>query len=257
MKKVILKIILGVCVLAVVVFAVLIVRELYIDSQSRSFYDEFANVETRPREQEDSTAVSTSPGTTPDEPEEWMPYVDFDALRELYPEIVGWILLDDTPINYPIMQAADNDFFLRRLPDGSSHRVGSIFLDYRNESGFSDKSILIYGHHTRTGEMFGALTGYRNQEFYDANPVIDIFTPEGDFELILFAGHVAHSVHDHPPLEFETDEDFLDYIDLIKNKSVFTSNFEVTASDRIINLVTCTYDFNDARLIIVGVIREV
>ena len=264
MKKVVLKVMLGVCVLSVVTFSVLIIRELYIDSQSRSFYDDVANIETRPREPAVAGNAQNganqnpdgTPGDEPAEPEEWLPYVDFDALMELFPEVVGWIKLDDTPIDYPIVQFSDNDFFLTRLPDGTAHRNGSIFLDYRNKDDFSDKSILIYGHETRAGDMFGTLKHYRSQEFYDSNPVIDIYTPEKDYKLILFAGHLAHSIRDHPPLEFESDDDFLYYIRQIRNKSVFNSNVEVTAEDKIVSLVTCAYDFNEARLIVAGILIE-
>jgi len=264
MNKIILKIILAICILAVVTFAVLLVRELYIDSQSRSFYDDlFLTIETHPHQQGASNP-DHSTGNNPDNPGdpdnpgnpgEQIPYVNFNALREMFPGIVGWINLKYTPINYPIMQHTDNDYYLTRLPDGSNHRSGSIFLDYRNKPDFSDKSILIYGHHTRTGDMFGILKQYRDQEFYDENPTMDIYTPEEEFTLILFAAHLAHSVRDHPPLEFKSDDDFLDYIEKIKNKSVFNSNVEVTAEDRIVSLVTCTYDFNDARLIVVGIIK--
>ena len=264
MKRTILKIILAVCILAVVIFAALLVRELYIDSQSRSFYDDlFLTIETHPREQ--GTSNPDIPGSNgpdapgnsdiPGNPDNRIPYVNFNALKEMFPGIVGWINLRYTPINYPIMQHTDNEYYLTRLPDGSNHRSGSIFLDYRNNPDLSDKSILIYGHHTRAGDMFGVLKHYREQEFYDDNPTMDIYTPEEEFTLILFAAHLAHSVRDHPPLEFESDEEFLSYIELIKSKSVFNSNVEVTAEDRIVSLVTCTYDFNDARLIVAGVIR--
>ena len=262
MKKIILKVILGICVLAVATFAALIIRELIIDRQSRSFYDNLiSDIETRPHDNEiNSTPPGSSGSSTTDpdsseNPVEWQPFVDFSALNEKFPGIIGWILLDETPVDYPVMQYSDNDYFMTRLPDGTNHRNGSIFLDYRNEPDFSDKSILVYGHHTRAGDMFGTLSHYRSQEFYNANPVIYLFTPERDYELILFAGHLAHSVRDHPPLDFESDDDFLYYIQQLKNKSVFNSDVEVTAEDRIVSLVTCAYDFNEARLIVVGILR--
>jgi len=253
MKKIILFSILAVCIIAAGVFTTLIVRELIIDRQSQSFYEDIAaEVERRP----EPVITDNTQSEQPDDTASWKPYVDFNALNDEFPGIVGWIKLEDTPIDYPVMQYADNDYFLTRLPDGTLHRNGSIFLDYRNNNDFSDKSILIYGHETRAGDMFGALKNYRNQEFYEANQIINLYTPEKDFEIILFAGHVAHSIRDHPPMEFESDDDFLNYIEHLKSISVFKSNTEVSASDRIVSLVTCTYDFNDARLIIVGKIVE-
>jgi len=255
MQKIILRIILGVCIAAAAVFATLLIRELYIDWQSRSFYDDLAaNVEIRQSEPV-QTVEEDAPPEQNDEPELWVPYVDFDELNEVFPGIAGWIRLDGTQIDYPVMQYTDNDFFLTHLPDGTAHRSGSIFLDYRNERGFSDKSILIYGHETRAGDMFGVLKNYREQEFFEANPMMHLHTPEKDYMLVLFAGHVAHSVRDHPPLEF-TEDEFLEYIGHIKSKSVFSSNVEVSADDRIVSLVTCTYDFSNARLIVVGKLVE-
>jgi len=254
MKKVILRVILGICIAAVVTFAVLLVRELYIDWQSRSFYDNLVvGIETRP---DDFVSAGTSSSEPQDSDEQWVPYVEFDALSSRFPGIVGWLRLEGSPIDYPIMQSIDNHYFLVRLPDGTAHRNGSIFLDYRNKSDFSNKSILIFGHETRAGDMFGTLKSYRNQEFFDENPVMYLHTPDKDYMLVLFAGHVAHSVRDHPPLDFVDDEDFLDYIRHLKSISVFESDVEVSADDRIVSLVTCTYDFSNARLIVVGKLVE-
>jgi sortase B len=272
-KKRVLFIILGICVLTAAVFAVALIRELYIDRQSRSFYSSLtAQVERRhdtPASQHPEThgiqsgqpddidgiqseQTSSTQSEQPGDTNFWVPYVDFEALNDVFPGVVGWIKLEGTQIDYPVMQYTDNNYFLSHLPDGTEHRSGSIFLDYRNSSDFSDKSILIYGHETRDRDMFGALKNYRNQEFFDANPVIYLYTPERDYTIVLFAGHVAHSIHDHPPLDFNNDEDFLQYVERLKSISVFNSNIEVTTADRIISLVTCTYDFTDARLIIVG-----
>ena len=251
--------ILTICILAVAIFATLLIRELIIDRQSRSFFDDLASeVERRPGNDGADGAHSGQTGTEGEQPGSitWEPYVDFAALNNSFPGVVGWIKLDNTPIDYPVMQYSNNDYFLTHLPDGTEHRNGSIFLDYRNKSDFSDKSILIYGHHTRTGDMFGVLREYRNRDFYGQNPVMYLHTPETDYMIVIFAGHVADSVLDHPPMHFGSDAEFLTYVNHLKSISVFRSDVEVTASDRIVSLVTCTYDFNDARLIIVGILLE-
>jgi len=248
MKSVVLKVILGVCVLAVGVFSFLVVRELLIERESRQFYEGLTGgVDRRPYD-------GAGYGDGEDAP--WAPYVDFDALSLVYPGIVGWIRLPGTLLDYPVMHYSDNDFFLTHLPDGTQHRNGSIFLDYRNSSDFSDKSILIFGHETREQDMFGSLKNYRNQEFYDANPEMYLHTPDRDYRLVLFAGHLAHSQRDHPPLSFEDDEEFLSYIEHLKSISIFSSDVEVSAGDSIVSLCTCAYDFDEARLVIVGVLVE-
>jgi len=250
MKKIILLIFLVICIAAMGVFGYLIFNELSIDSQSRSFYSNMtARIERRPNSHRGTNTNDT------DKINEWVPYVDFETVNETYPGTVGWIILGDTPINYPVMQYTDNDHFLNHLPDGTPHRNGSIFLDYRNSPDFSDKSILIYGHETRAGDMFGALKNYRHQEFLIENPVIDLHTPKRDYVIEVFAGHIAHSFRDHPPFHFADDDEFMKYIENLYKVSIFESGIEVTANDRIVSLVTCAYDFNEARLIIVGILK--
>jgi len=259
-QKIVLRIILTVCILAVVFFAAALIRELYIDAQSRSFYSGLiGEVEVRPQEPGNSGSFAADPGQSDDTlPQEtvWVPYVDFEALGIVFPGIVGWMKLENSDLHYPVMQHSDNEYFLTRLPDGTQHRNGSIFLDYRNSSDFSDKSILIYGHETRRGDMFGMLKNYRDQEFYEANPVMYLYTPEKDYTIVLFAAYLAHSHRDHPPLQFQSDEDFLTYIEALRSISVFTSDVEINADDRIISLCTCAYDFDDARFIVIGVLKE-
>jgi len=264
MSKVVLRVVLAVCILAVVAFAAMLVRELLIDRQSQSFYSELtAGIEVRLQENEPgSQGGGSSQGSGNEEPQnphpgdEWVPYVDFGALNAKYPGTVGWIRLDGTFLDYPVMQSTDNVYFLTHLPDGTEHRSGSIFLDYRNSSDFSDKSILIYGHESRTQEMFAILKSYREQVFYEANPVIYLHTPQNDYRIVLFAGYLADSQREQPPLFFDDDESFLEYIRHLKSMSFFRSGIEVKAGDRIVSLVTCAYDFNDARLVIVGVLTE-
>ena len=98
-------------------------------------------------------------------------YVDFAALEGVNSDIVAWLYGADTGLNYPIVQAEDNDYYLYRLLDGTWNKNGTIFMDYVNRSDFSDQNTLVYGHHMKSGAMFGALVQYKKQEFYDAHPV--------------------------------------------------------------------------------------
>jgi len=260
-KQIILRVILAVSIIAAVIFATALVRELYIDRQSRSYYlGMLAGIETRPCEpgyQETEEPVETGQPQQSDDPvNQWIPYVDFNTLNDTYPGIVAWIKLEGSMIDYPVMQYTDNVYFLSHLPDGTQHRNGSIFLDYRNNSDFSDRSILIYGHELRTQDMFAALKNYRDQEFFDANPILYLYTPQQDYTIVLFAGHLAHSGRDHPPLIFPDDEMFLSYIEELKKVSLFNSDVTVTADDTIVSLCTCAYDFDEARLVLTGILVE-
>ena len=254
----ILRIVLIVCVASILVFAGLIARELYTDWQSRSFYSNLS----RDTETRYAVLVMDSTGEDDEEAEvqatsDWQPYVDFRALSYELPGLIGWIKLEGTQLDYPVMQTSDNDYFLTHLPDGEPHRSGSIFLDYRNAYDFSDKSILIYGHESRVDDMFGTLKHYRKQEFYDENPYMYLYTPTQDYMIVPFAVYLAHPILDHPPLYFEDDEVFLDYIESLKEVNLINTNIGVAGEDKIVSLVTCAYDFNNARLIVVGLLIEV
>lgn len=98
-------------------------------------------------------------------------YVDFAALEGVNSDIVAWLYGADTGLNYPIVQAEDNDYYLYRLLDGTWNKNGTIFMDYVNRSDFSDQNTLVYGHHMKSGAMFGALVQYKKQEFYDRPPL--------------------------------------------------------------------------------------
>jgi len=265
-----LYILLGICLAAVLVFGGWLGYELFTDWQSSSYYSALAaDVETRPRSPGDRPPRPVAPPsgggyeneTNGDEYPEyvedpWVPYVDFEVLSERFPGIVGWIRLDGTQLDYPIVQGTDNNFYLGHLPDRTRHRSGSIFMDFRNEPDFSDRNTLIYGHMSRTDDMFGALKHYRTQAFFDQNPVMYIHTPETDFQLVIFAGYIVDSGVESPTIRFRDDESFEEYIASIRRRSEFRSDVEVTAQDRIVSLCTCQYDFDNARLVIVGKLVE-
>lgn len=277
MKVRILYILLGVFIAAVVVSAIGLGYELFTNKKAQSYYTSLTeNIVPRPRtpvEYKQPTAIPSQtlppdvedisgdentepPGPTEPVQPQWVPYVDFYALEESLPGISAWIKLENTALDYPIMQGADNNYYLSYLPDGTKHRNGSVFLDYRNAADFSDKNTLIYGHESRTGDMFGILKSYRKQSFYEENPVIHIYTPEKDFTLVLVAGYLVDSGIESPPIVFNSETDFLEHVETVKKRSFFNSSVEVNEDDRLVSLCTCAYDYVNARLVIVGKLVE-
>ena len=93
---------------------------------------------------------------------------DFTKLVELNDQSVGWITIDGTAIDYPVVQGDDNSYYLTHDFNNSSSIQGSIFMDYRNQPDFSDWNNIVYGHNMDNGSMFGALVKYRKQAFYEA-----------------------------------------------------------------------------------------
>ncbi|WP_300563543.1 class B sortase [uncultured Acetatifactor sp.] len=189
------------------------------------------------------------------EPDISWPAVDFDALSEINPDIVAWIYIEDTKINYPVVQGRDNQYYLKRLFDGKWNSAGCIFLDIRNEPDFSDRHSIIYGHHMKNGTMFSGLTEYKKQEFYEGHPTILLMTPEQNIRVEIFAGYVA-SVGDNAwEIAMGSDVEFENWLEEAKVRSCFKSEVAPAVTDRIVTLSTCSYEFDNARFVLLGVIR--
>jgi len=178
--------------------------------------------------------------------------VDFDKLKEMNADTIGWIRFYPEPsiINYPVVQAADNDYYLDHLFDGTSNRSGSIFMDFRNAAGLTDRNTFIYGHNMRNGSMFAALTNYGSQSYYEEYPELTLVTPSGTWSLQAFSGYVTPGNSDCYQLEFRDDAEFEAYLERVRLLSDFTADVAVTAQDRIVTLSTCTYDYEDARYVL-------
>lgn len=178
--------------------------------------------------------------------------VDFAALARVNPDVVAWIKARDSVIDYPVVQGKDNSYYLKHLFTGKANGMGSPFVDYRTPGDFSGAITLVYGHYMKNGSMFASLTKYKKQAYYDAHPSMELYTPEGDYAIEWFAGMIANGSDEFLRRDFEDDGDYLAYIDTLKDASTFRSNVTVRADDRIVALVTCSYEYSNARYAIFG-----
>ena len=172
--------------------------------------------------------------------------VDFDRLTSKYPDVVGYIYGAYTGINYPIVQSSSNDYYIDHDLDGNVNNNGSIFMEYLNSSDFSDHNTLVYGHNMKSGLMFAHLTNYKNQSYYNAHPYFYIYTPTQDYKLNLYAGFVCE--HDDEVYALSLTQSQLEGL---AERSTFKSNIGVPTG-RIMTLSTCSYEFDDARYVVVG-----
>lgn len=189
------------------------------------------------------------------EPEDNWPVVDFSALAETNSDIVAWIYIEGTEINYPIVQGTDNQYYLKHLFNNKWNSSGCIFLDSRNKSDFSNRHSIIYGHHMKNGTMFSGLTDYKEQEFYNAHPDILLMTSKQNIRVELFAGYVADVKDDAWKINFGSDTEFNEWLSEAKERSCFESKIAPVVTDRIVTFSTCSYEFKNARFVLLGVIR--
>lgn len=182
--------------------------------------------------------------------------VDFKVLKEQNEDIIAWLYSEGTAINYPVVQANDNDYYLRRLIDGTYNQAGTIFMDYKNNSNFDDYKTILYGHNMKNGTMFGTLTNYKNQEYYNEHKEMYLFTENKNFKVELVAGYITSSESDIYTLNATRNTNS----ELLQNsisKSTFKSEAEVKTQEKILVLSTCDYDFKNARYVLLGVLREI
>lgn len=172
--------------------------------------------------------------------------VNFDELLGINPNIVGWIQVNGTKINYPFVQTSDNDFYLHHSLDNSGNEAGWLFLDYRNNKDLNNKNTIIYAHGRQDSTMFGSLKDtMKGKWLSDANNyVIKISTPYTNSLWEVFSTYRIPTTSDYIQTEFASDEEFTNWLTVIQGRS--SHNFGVTLSkdEKILTLSTC-YNANE------------
>lgn len=188
------------------------------------------------------------------------PFIKYAALWEQNHDFTGWLYIEDTKIDYPVMHTPnDPEYYLHRAFDRSDARSGCLFADAA--CSIDGNSLLIYGHHMKDGSMFGSLTDYRIQEFADEHPIIhfDSLTEKREYELLaVFYWDDSYLQNDAPfcyyeYTDFSSSEQFDTYIRSVKSLSVYDSDVNAAYGDRILTLSTCSYHENNGRFVVVAV----
>jgi len=239
--------------LALMLFAAWKLYSIYREyDESKKTYEDLANRYTetvKPGEKAEQS--SGGEGKTDGVPVS----VSFEELCAECPDVVGWLYCEGTPINYPIVQGEDNDYYMYRLLDGSYNKSGTLFMDCRNQTDFSDPNTVIYGHNMKNGSMFGTLLKYQDPAYYREHPVMYLLTPEADYEIKLISAYVTpadSAAYTIPKTRAERDA----ILQKAYTTSAFASGVQPLPEDRMITLSTCVYDYEDARLVVVGLLRE-
>lgn len=213
---------------------------------------------------EPTIATNEVPATLHTEPTETVstisddtkwPNINFAALSEINQDIVGWLYIEGTEINYPVVQGTDNDYYLRHLFDGTYNNAGCLFLDSTSESDFTEKNNIIYGHHMKNGTMFYDLKEYKDQSFYDEHAVALLVTPTNKYKIHFFSGYVSATSASAWDIDF-SDVGYELWLQELLDKSCFTAVVQPTTEDLVITLSTCSYEFNNARFVLHGILQD-
>lgn len=185
-------------------------------------------------------------------------FVDFATLVQQYPDVVAWVYLPDSTLNYPVVQGSDNEYYLTHMVDGAINSAGSIFMDYRCDATFSDKHTILYGHYMHNDSMFRSVARYQEQSYFDTHPVIQLATLEKQYELVIFSAYVATVDQNAWELYFSDDAQYAEWLKDITARSIINTEVTPQTTDRVVTLSTCTsLAQEEKRVVVHAVLREV
>ena len=166
--------------------------------------------------------------------------IDFEKLKSVNNQVVAWVRVKGTQVEYPIVQAKDNNYYLKRNLDKKYNVGGWIFADYKNKLDGTDKNIVIYGHNMKDDSMFGSLKNILNEEWYNnqENYVIDFINENEEQKYQVFSVYKIEKEDYYINTEFKNNE-FEEFIDTLKNRSIKDFNIDISPEDSILTLSTC------------------
>lgn len=170
--------------------------------------------------------------------------VDFTELIKKNEDTVGWINVNNTNINYPVVQSTDNNYYLTHSYDKKENEAGWVFLDYRNNKDFTSKNNIIYAHSRLDKTMFGSLSKVLKQSWYKdkSNHIIRLSTPTEDSLWQIFSVYVIKEETYYITTSWPSDTEYLDFLNTIKERSKYNFNTELNTNDKILTLSTCYSD---------------
>lgn len=170
---------------------------------------------------------------------------DFDKLKEINTDIVGYIEVDNTNISYPVVKSSDNSYYLNHSYKKEKNNIGSIFLDYRNDLDNLSKNNIIYGHGRLDNTMFGSLNNLLDSSNLDSKEsyYITLSTPNSIMTFKIFSVYTIPKEGYYIKTYFSSNKYFKEFLETIMKRSIYNFNTDVNTSDKILTLSTCKDNF--------------
>lgn len=167
--------------------------------------------------------------------------VDINALKEKNSDTIGWIQVNNTNVNYPFVKTNNNEYYLNHAFDKSYNSAGWVFLDYRNNSNFSDQNNILYAHARRDNTMFGSLRNVIKESWYSNkdNHIIKLSTENENTMWQIFSVYRIETESYYITTNFSTDSEYSKFLNVIKERSIYNFDATVNTSDKILTLSTC------------------
>ena len=170
---------------------------------------------------------------------------DFDKLKEINTDIVGFIEVDNTNISYPVVKSSDNRYYLNHSYKKEKNNIGSIFLDYRNDLDNLSKNNIIYGHGRLDNTMFGSLNNLLDSNNLDSKEsyYITLSTPKSIMTFKIFSVYTIPKEGYYIKTYFSSNKYFKEFLETIMKRSIYNFNTDVSTNDKILTLSTCKDNF--------------
>ncbi len=167
--------------------------------------------------------------------------VNLSKLKTINEDTAGWIQVPNTFVNYPFVKSNNNEYYLNHSFNKKKNNAGWLFMDYRNTKDLNNKNLIIYGHNRKDKTMFGTLKQLTNQNWFNnkSNNIIKISMESGNSNWQIFSVYIIETTNDYIKTSFQSDNEYQEFIDMIKNRSIVSFDTNVTISDKILTLSTC------------------
>ena len=202
---------------------------------------------TAPAKPETATEAETEPETEP-----YVSPIDFEALWEKNPDVIGWITIEGTHIDYPILYSGDNDYYLHHDIDGNETAAGSIFLDLEDKTDMTSRHNVIYGHRMKDGSMFKDVIRFREEQFFKEHPYYTIYLPDREIRLKVISCYYAPNSYQLRRMYFPTQRAFDKFVERSLEKCPYAAEVEYPVKS-LFTLITCSYEVDDARTMLLAV----
>ena len=168
--------------------------------------------------------------------------IDFKSLKKINPDVIGYIKVNNTNISYIVVKTDNNDYYLDHNFNKKYSKIGWIFADYRNKFNGTDKNVIIYGHNTKDGSMFGSLKKTLDSKWQNNknNQELTLITEDKEYKYKVFSTYVIEPEEYYITTNFKTNKEYTNFLNELKTRSNNNFNVELDYNDKILTLSTCT-----------------
>ncbi|MBQ1342254.1 MAG: class B sortase [Erysipelotrichaceae bacterium] len=183
--------------------------------------------------------------------------INYAGLKEKNSDFVCWLDIPGTNISYPVVQASNNNEYLHKTFEGQYVYAGALFMDYRNNSDFSDYNTIIYGHHMNNNTMFAQLDLYWRESFGKENDKFYIYTDKKVYVYQVYAFINTSSTSYAYTSYFPNKQDYADYLNKLKTEEYYDMGITADTSKRVVSLSTCQGQNTGKRYVLIGMLDKV